>query len=235
MSLDDGKIEILPPADLDVTMLPDPPSVSPRESQFQEPVTEEPLLSTPKLNIENLFIDSPRHSGVDEVESVLWEKEIEKFGRKLKSVPGEECFLGLFDATEEQVSDVVKKSEERLDQVVVEKIPCIYRPSRKRKKNSSKESDMKGRKKQRADKSGSFKNKNEKKGHQVKRECIDEVESVKSMKEVEKKLWLIHYEQLSEEFMKVFREKCVGCQNDEGNLGHELFLLASIEEQVLLL
>ena len=112
MSLDDGKIEILPPADLDVTMFLDPPSVSPRESQFEEPITKEPLLSTPKLDIENLFVDSPHHSGVDEVKSVLWEKEIEKFGGKLNSVSGEECLLGLFGATEEQVSDAVKESEE---------------------------------------------------------------------------------------------------------------------------
>ena len=62
---------------------------------------------------------------------------------------------------------------------------------------------------------------------------MDEVDSVESMKEVEKKLLLIHYKQLSEEFMKILREKCVGCQNDEGNqLGHELCLIASIEEQV---
>ena len=53
------------------------------------------------------------------------------------------------------------------------------------------------------------------------------------MNKVEKKLWLVHYEQLSEEFMKALREKCVGCQNNEGNqLGHKLCLLAPIEEQV---
>ena len=98
------------PEELQLTMFPDPPSVSPRESQFQEPITKEPLLSTPKLGIENLFIDSPHHSGVDEVKSVLWEKGIEKFGGKLKSVSGEECLLGLFAVTEEQVSDVVKES-----------------------------------------------------------------------------------------------------------------------------
>ena len=74
MSLDDGKIGILQPADLDVTMLPDPPSVSPRESQFQESITEEPLLSTAKLDTENILVDSSRHSGVDEVKSVLWGK-----------------------------------------------------------------------------------------------------------------------------------------------------------------
>ena len=51
------------------------------------------------------------------------------------------------------------------------------------------------------------------------------------MKEVEKKLLLVHYEQLNEEFLKVLREKGVECQNDEGNqLGNEFCLLASIEE-----
>ena len=50
---------------------------------------------------------------------------------------------------------------------------------------------------------------------------------------MEKKLWLVHYEQRCEEFMEVLGEMCVECQNDEGNqLGHELCLLASIEEQV---
>ena len=112
ITLDDGQIELLPPADLDVTMLPDPPSVSRRESQFQESVMRRPLLSTPKLNIDNMFVDSPRHSGVDEVKSVLWKKEIEKCGETLKPVPGEECFLSLFGALEEEVSDVVKKSED---------------------------------------------------------------------------------------------------------------------------
>ena len=111
--------------------------MSPRESQFQKALREQPLLSIPKF-FENMFVDSSRYSGVDEVKSVLWEKEIEKFGETLKQVPGEGCFLGLFGATEEEVSDVVKKSEDRRDQVVMEEIPCIYKPTRKRKKNSSK-------------------------------------------------------------------------------------------------
>ena len=67
-SLDDEKIEMVPPAELEVTMLLDPPSVSPRESQFQEVLVEQPLL---KLNIENMFVASPRHSGVDDINSVL--------------------------------------------------------------------------------------------------------------------------------------------------------------------
>ena len=67
----------------------------------------------------------------------------------------------------------------------------------------------------------------------VKKECIDEVDSVESMKEVERKLWLTHYDMLSEKLMEVVREKCTGCQMNEPNqLGHELCLMSSSEEQV---
>ena len=38
--------------------------------------------------------------------------------------------------------------------------------------------------------------KKEKKNEVVKKECIDEVDSVESMKEVERKLWLTHYDML---------------------------------------
>ena len=92
MSLDDGKTEVLPPAGLDVTMLPVPLSVSTKESQFQETLMEQPLLNAPKLNINNMFVDFQFHSGADELKSVLCEKETEKSGKKLKPVPGEECF-----------------------------------------------------------------------------------------------------------------------------------------------
>ena len=72
-----------------------------------------------------------------------------------------------------------------------------------------------------------------KKSKVVKQECIDEVASVESMKEVEKKLWLEHYNQLCEKLLEVVREKCTGCQTDEANqLGHGLCLLASAKEQV---
>ena len=75
--------------------------------------------------------------------------------------------------------------------------------------------------------------KGNKKSKVVKQECIDEVASVESMKEVEKKLWLEHYNQLCEKLLEVVREKGTGCQTDEANqLGHELCLLASAEEQV---
>ena len=67
----------------------------------------------------------------------------------------------------------------------------------------------------------------------VKNDCIDEVDSVESMKEVERKLWLTHYDMLNEKLMDVVREKCTGCQMNEPNqLGHELCLMSSSEEQV---
>ena len=53
------------------------------------------------------------------------------------------------------------------------------------------------------------------------------------MKKVEKKLWLQHYNQLCEKLLEVVGEKCIGWQTDKANqLGHELCLLASAEEQV---
>ena len=67
----------------------------------------------------------------------------------------------------------------------------------------------------------------------VKNKCIDEVDSVESLKEVERKLWLTHYDMLSEKVMEVVREKCTGCQMNEPNqLGHELCLMSPSEEQV---
>ena len=50
--------------------------------------------------------------------------------------------------------------------------------------------------------------KEKKKKKIVKKECIDEVDSVESMKEVERKLWLRHYDMLSEKLTEVVREKC---------------------------
>ena len=67
----------------------------------------------------------------------------------------------------------------------------------------------------------------------VKKECIDEVASVGTMKEVERKLWLTHYDMLNDMLNNVIREKCTGCQMNESNqLAHNLCLLASVEEQV---
>ena len=67
----------------------------------------------------------------------------------------------------------------------------------------------------------------------TKKKCIDEVASVESMKEVERKLWLTHYDILCKKLNEVVTEKCTGCQMNEPNqLGHEFCLLASVEEQV---
>ena len=51
-----------------------------------------------------------------------------------------------------------------------------------------------------------------KRKYDVKQECIDEVDSVETMKEVERKLWLTHHDMLSEKLMEIIREKCTGCQ-----------------------
>ena len=75
------------------------------------------------------------------------------------------------------------------------------------------------------------KEKNENKA--VKKECIDEVDSVESMKEVERKLWLTHYDMLREKLMEAIREKCTGCQTNEPiHLDMNYVLMSSSEEQV---
>ena len=67
----------------------------------------------------------------------------------------------------------------------------------------------------------------------MKHECIDVVDSVESMKEVETKLWLTHNDMLSEKLVEVIREKCTGYQMNEPNpLGHELCIMSSSEGQV---
>ena len=71
-----------------------------------------------------------------------------------------------------------------------------------------------------------------KRKYDVKQECIDEVMSVEAIKEVERKLWLTHYDKLSEKLTEIVREKCIGCQMNEPNqLGHELCIMSSSEEQ----
>ena len=72
-----------------------------------------------------------------------------------------------------------------------------------------------------------------KRKYHVKQECINEVTSMEAIKEVERKLWPTHYDKLSEKLMAIIREKCTGCQMNEPNqLGHELCMMSSSEEQV---
>ena len=54
--------------------------------------------------------------------------------------------------------------------------------------------------------------KSKKKPKIVKLECIDEVASMETIKEVERKLWLTHYNQPCDKWLEVVREKCTGCQ-----------------------
>ena len=61
--------------------------------------------------------------------------------------------------------------------------------------------------------------KERKKNKVVKKECIDEVDSVESMKEVERKLWLTCYGMSSEKLMEVVRENSQ--MNEPNRLGHE--------------
>ena len=64
-------------------------------------------------------------------------------------------------------------------------------------------------------------------------ECIENVASVESIKEVERKLWLTHYYMLRQKLMEVLRERCTGCQAYETNyIRHELCALLSADEQV---
>ena len=45
--------------------------------------------------------------------------------------------------------------------------------------------------------------------------------------------YLLHHELLMDEFRRVLNEKCTGCQTNERNqFGHELCLLASVQDQV---
>ena len=75
--------------------------------------------------------------------------------------------------------------------------------------------------------------KKEKKNEVVEKECIDEVDSVESMKEVERKLWLTHYDMLSEKLVEIVRGKCTGCQTNEPDpIDHELCIMSSSEEQM---
>ena len=72
-----------------------------------------------------------------------------------------------------------------------------------------------------------------KRKYYVKQESVDEVISVEAIKEVERKLWLTHYDKLSEKLMEIIGGKCTGCEINEPNqLGHELCMMSFSEEQV---
>ena len=67
----------------------------------------------------------------------------------------------------------------------------------------------------------------------VKRECIDEVETEENMIEIDKLLYVSHYDMLCDEFMKIIHEKCDGCKDNEPNqLTQHNCLFGSSQEQV---
>ena len=50
---------------------------------------------------------------------------------------------------------------------------------------------------------------------------------------MKRKLWLTHYDKLSEKLMEIVRDNYTGCQTDEPNqLAHELCMMSSSKEQV---
>ena len=64
-------------------------------------------------------------------------------------------------------------------------------------------------------------------------ECINDVASVESIEQVERKLWLTHYYMLREKLVEVLRERYTGCQAYKTNcVRRELCVLLSAEEQV---
>ena len=148
--------------------------------------------------------------------------------------------------SKENVKNFNKKLKTPVSLPSLENIDDDSQKKRKEKRKRSKESAKNVNKKLKTE-SGIFvgycetppelkvtEKKERKKNKIVKKECIDEVDSVESMKEVERKLWLTHYDMLSETLMEVVREKCTGCQMNEPNrLGHELVFFRRASEPML--
>ena len=147
--------------------------------------------------------------------------------------------------SKESAKNVNKKLKTPVSLPSLENIDDGSQKKRKEKRKRSKESAKNVNKKLKTE-SGIFvgyceappelkvtEKKERKKDKVVKKECIDEVDLVESMKEVERKLWLTHYYMLSDKLMEVVREKCTGCQmNEPSRLGHEFCLMSSSEKQV---
>ena len=136
------------------------------------------------------------------------------------------------------------KENEIIDATPVQLEPDTQPQSSKRQKNKDEDTHEKWKKKiQKTSKATQTmdKKKKENKGNgekkkkiSVKRECIDEVETCKTMSKAEKFPWLAHYNLLCAEFQRVLYEKCEECQEDVPNqLGHKLCTMADIGEQML--
>ena len=228
--------------DLDTVFLPSPPS--------QEPISfarDEELLSTlPKCP------SLPPSSALPDASSLM-EPSLERIlsdirvsERKMTNDCDHECPKAVGFSYPGVVLHCSECETEKKKGNTLENVDDSSPNKQKEKRKRSKESAGSAKKKLKTENrkpSGIFvgyakllsevKETTNKKSKIVKQECIDEVASAKSMKEVERKLWLTHYDILSEKLMKIIREKCTGCQTDEPNqLAHDLCLFASAEEQV---
>ena len=203
----------LPVLDLDTVFLPSPPSQEPTSIPHDEKLSG----NQPK------YPSLPPSSTIPDASSLM-EPSLEKIlsdirggERKMTNDCDHKCpkavgfsYLGVVLHCSECEAEKKKRiTLENMD----DNSPKEQKDKRKRANGSSK--------------------KGNKKSKIVKLECIDEVASVEAMKEVEKKLWLEHYNKLCEKLSEVIREKYTGCQTDEPNqLAHDLCLLAGAEEQV---
>ena len=232
----------LPVLDLDPVFLPSPPS--------QEPIPftrdEELFDSQPK------FPPLPPSPGLPCVSSLMEPflkrilSDIRVGERKMTNDCDHKCLKAVGFSYPGVVLHCSECEAEKKKENTLENVDDNFPKNRKEKGKRSKEIAESAKKKLKAEykrPSGIFvgyaklpcevKETTNKKSKDVKQECIDEVASAESMKEVERKLWLTHYDMLSEKLMEVIREQCTGCQTDEPNqLAHDLCLFASAEEQV---
>ena len=204
----------LPVLDLDTVFLPSPPS--------QEPISiagdEELFDSQPK------YPSPPPPSSIMPDASSLMEPSLERIlfdirggERKMTNDCDHKCPKAVGFSYPGVVLHCSECEAEKKKRITLENMDDNSPKEQKDKRKRANGSSKKGNKKSKI----------------VKLECIDEVASVEAMKEVEKKLWLEHYNQLCEKLLEVVREKCTGCQTDEPNqLAHDLCFFAGAEEQV---
>ena len=179
--LEDEKPEVVFPGDLNVTIIPSPPSPS------------------------NLAVDTDVNH---EMLTPQWkENEI------IDAIP-----VQLETDTQPQSSKRRKNKDDD-----------TYEKCKKKIRKTSKATQTTGEKKKENKGNG-----DKKKKIDVKRECLDEVETCGTMSKVEKFPGLTHYDLLCAEFQRVLCEKCEECKEDVPNqLGHKLCTVADIGEQML--
>ena len=203
----------LPVLDLDTVFLPSAPSQEPTSISHNEKLSG----NQPK------YPSLPPSSTIPDASSLM-EPSLERIlsdirggERKMTNDCNHKCPKAVGFSYPGVVLHCSKCEAEKNKRITLENMDDNFPKEQKDKRKRANGSSKKGNKKSKI----------------VKLECIDEVASVEAMKEVEKKLWLEHYNQLCEKLSEVIREKCTGCQTDEPNqLAHGLCLFAGAEEQV---